>query len=275
MKNLNRDSEPAGEQMTLFSQAGSLSHASPTHSQENASEKRMNATCGPKCLESFERFNQPGSWAKMFSALLIGRTDWYSTRCRLTWKLRGTKYNRMYFQLAPSTLRTDATGFGLLHTPKAVMIEETPENFRNRMNKNGKKDRKNGFPNLAVQAKYLLPTPQARDEKHGSQIQDRRIQRKIQKGWTIDLNDMATMGLLPTPTANEYKDSNNTPETLKKIDKGGRVLRWMATNEILEPGKTSQLNPRFVLEMMGFPPDWTELPFQSGATKASKQPATP
>jgi hypothetical protein len=223
--------------MTLFSQAGSLSHASPTHLQENASEKRMNATCGPKCLESFERFNQPGSWAKMFSALLIGRTDWYSTRCRLTWKLRGTKYNRMYFQLAPSTLRTDATGFGLLPT--------------------------------------MLPTPQARDEKHGSQIQDRRIQRKIQKGWTIDLNDMATMGLLPTPTANEYKDSNNTPETLKKIDKGGRVLRWMATNEILEPGKTSQLNPRFVLEMMGFPPDWTELPFQSGATKASKQPATP
>jgi site-specific DNA-cytosine methylase len=40
-------------------------------------------------------------------------------------------------------------------------------------------------------------------------------------------------------------------------------------------GKTSQLNPRFVLEMMGFPPDWTELPFQNGETKVSKQPETP
>jgi DNA-cytosine methyltransferase len=29
-------------------------------------------------------------------------------------------------------------------------------------------------------------------------------------------------------------------------------------------GTTSQLNPRFVAEMMGFPPNWTELPFLSG-----------
>jgi hypothetical protein len=29
----------------------------------------------------------------------------------------------------------------------------------------------------------------------------------------------------------------------------------------------SQLNPLFVAEMMGFPPDWTILPFQSGETK--------
>ena len=33
-------------------------------------------------------------------------------------------------------------------------------------------------------------------------------------------------------------------------------------------GKTSQLNPQFVAEMMGFPPNWTELPFLSGETKA-------
>jgi hypothetical protein len=34
------------------------------------------------------------------------------------------------------------------------------------------------------------------------------------------------------------------------------------------PGKSSQLNPRFVAEMMGFPPDWTELPFTNGEMKA-------
>jgi hypothetical protein len=33
-------------------------------------------------------------------------------------------------------------------------------------------------------------------------------------------------------------------------------------------GITSQLNPRFVAEMMGYPLDWTELPFQSGEQKA-------
>ena len=31
-------------------------------------------------------------------------------------------------------------------------------------------------------------------------------------------------------------------------------------------GRVSQLNIHFVGEMMGFPPNWTELPFQSGAT---------
>ena len=32
-------------------------------------------------------------------------------------------------------------------------------------------------------------------------------------------------------------------------------------------GKTSLLNPLFVAEMMGFPPDWLELPFQNTETK--------
>jgi hypothetical protein len=75
----------------------------------------------------------------------------------------------------------------------------------------------------------LLPTPQARDEKNGSKITDGRTQRKIQQGWSLGLNDLAVM-------------SNN--------------------------GTTSQLNPQFVAEMMGFPTDWTELPFQNGEPKA-------
>jgi hypothetical protein len=36
-----------------------------------------------------------------------------------------------------------------------------------------------------------------------------------------------------------------------------------------------QLNPRFVLEMMGFLPDWTELPFQPGAPHPFTPQATP
>jgi hypothetical protein len=44
--------------------------------------------------------------------------------------------------------------------------------------------------------------------------------------------------------------------------------------DINPTGKTSQLNPLFVLEMMGFPPNWTELPFLNGETNQSKQPGT-
>ena len=35
-------------------------------------------------------------------------------------------------------------------------------------------------------------------------------------------------------------------------------------------GKTSQLNPLFVAEMMGFPPDWTVLPFSKWRQESIK-----
>jgi hypothetical protein len=61
--------------------------ASHTVQQESGKAKRMNATCGPKCLEQLEKFSHVGLWAKTFGALLIGTGEWYSTKCRLTWKL--------------------------------------------------------------------------------------------------------------------------------------------------------------------------------------------
>jgi hypothetical protein len=41
-----------------------------------------------------------------------------------------------------------------------------------------------------------------------------------------------------------------------------------------EDGKTSQLNPQFVEEMMGFPENWTALPFLNGATNQLKHTET-
>src|SRR5436190_2052435 len=93
------------------------SPASPTAQPGNGKAKKMIATSGPKCLESLEKFSLVGSWVKMFSACLIGQEGWYSTKFKLTWKLRGSSFSRMYFQLAASTLRTEETEFGLLHTP--------------------------------------------------------------------------------------------------------------------------------------------------------------
>jgi hypothetical protein len=251
--------------MELFSLAGSLNYANRTALPGNAGAKTMNATSGRKCLEQFGRFNHVGLWAKTFSELLIGTEGWFSMRCKLTWKLKGTKYKRMYFQLAPSTHRTEETGFG------------------------------------------LLPTVTARDEKNGGKMEDGRIQRKIQQGFTVELNDLATMGLLPTPNTMDTLPPKEG-EAMKRIANGARKGRTAPSNlrEYVNPksweaygllptpmsqdgqnstapasqagrdtlpgmvaatGTTSQLNPRFVLEMMGFPPDWTELPFLNGETK--------
>src|SRR5690606_28733127 len=113
----------SGIQTSLFTEDLSTSlqvdsPASHTAPPVNDLEKKMIATSGRKCLEQFGRFPRAGSWAKTFAALLIGMEGWYSTRCRLIWKLRGTKSSRFYFQLVPSTPRTDGIGFGLLPTAK-------------------------------------------------------------------------------------------------------------------------------------------------------------
>jgi hypothetical protein len=42
---------------------------------------------------------------------------WYSTMCKLTWKIRGTKYKRIYFQLVPKMLHIEGIEFSLLPTP--------------------------------------------------------------------------------------------------------------------------------------------------------------
>ena len=64
-----------------------------------------------------------------------------------------------------------------------------------------------------VIGKMMLPTPTARDEKNPSSPDGARIKRKMEQGYTIELNDLAPMGLLPTPRTSLYKvegtDLNN------------------------------------------------------------------
>lgn len=192
---------------TLSLPEGSRSCASRFRLQANAREQRMNATCGPKCLEQFSRFVPAGSWARTFSGLLIGRKEWSSNKCALTWKLKGTKSNRLYFRLVPSALPTEGTDAG------------------------------------------LLPT---------AQTQGLKI---CVKGKTVFM----PLGFMPTPTARDYQSPG-------KHGKGGLDLR---TTVLSGTGKGFRLNPRFVAEMMGFPVDWTALPFQVGAGNPSKPTATP
>jgi hypothetical protein len=80
--------------------------------------------------------------------------------------------------------------------------------------------------------------------------------------------------MLPTPTTTDYKGG----ATAESYEARGRnqsndLRTWAAFQE--RTGKTSQLNPLFVMEMMGFPPDWTLLPFLSGETNQSKAVETP
>ncbi len=212
------------KQISLFTedQSTSLREDSPanhTAPQENEKEKKMIATSGRKCLERFERLPQSTLWAKTFLGYLVGTGGWYSKRCKLTWKLKGTKYNRSYFQLAASVRPTKEKEYG------------------------------------------LLPTPQAIDGKgKGRKLRMKTGNRDPQKlgNWRGDLKDWANQGLLPTPSASDNRDRGGptNPCVQKRIQNGKQVGLTMMID--------GQLNPRFVAEMMGFPENWTELPFLNG-----------
>jgi hypothetical protein len=255
---------------TSTSSAGD-SPVNPTQAQGNDLEKKMTDTSGQKCLDAFGRFPRVGSWARMFSALLIGQEGWSSTRCRLTWKLKGTKYNRLYFQLVPSKPLISDKGSGLLLTPTSVMTDEPPEKMRERAERNGYK---NGtqYGSLLSQVKYseMLPTPTTDSATN-------RKDKYKQGGTPLSV---AVNKMLPTPNATDYRDK----PTSKSWKEQGAVNYTLGNPEIRgllptqsgqQDGKTSQLNPQFVEEMMGFPENWTASPFQSGETNPSKPTGTP
>ncbi len=153
--------------------------------------------------------------------------DWYSSRCALTWKMKGTKFNRILFQLHPKTLRTEGTDVGLLLLKTPCSADAYTENLT-------KKEQKFGNSGTLAQ--------------------------EVQTGFIYQ------RGMLPTPTCQDAKQKENSPSQQHKINELSIAVAG---------GSNSQFNPRFVAEMMGFPANWTELPFQSGEQNQSKDTEMP
>ncbi len=203
--------------------------------------------------------------------LLIGMGDWSSKKCALNWKMKGMKSFRLYFQLVPLVRHTEETEFGLLPTPCVADIEGSPKRIDQISLQNGRFIRTSDTTNIQFGAKLndvarLLPTPRVKG--HGNSHQ------RIRDGKIDDLTTMMKFGMLPTPNSFDWNTEQEPSKYQQRkeiqMKKGVNLhyqLRQMAVH--LNPtGTTSQLNPRFVAEMMGFPPNWTELPFQNGETKA-------
>lgn len=145
---------------------------------------------------------------------------------------------------------------------------------------NGEK-KPNGLSDFLDFYGMLLPTPVASDAGVGAVMgkNDRIIVtpkgkvRKInQKGhvWSVGLGRMAE--LLPTPTARDWKGA----ASLESLEKRGRIPEKNSLPDFFaRPGKSFQLNPLFVAEMMGFQPDWTVSPFLNEEKNPSKDMETP
>jgi hypothetical protein len=111
----------------------------------------------------------------------------------------------------------------------------------------------------------MLPTPNASDWNTATKPEtyEARRQRHAEKGVNLQMT-LRQMAMLPTPQAQEGEKITG----LENQDSMTKRVRQIT-------GTTSQLNPRFVAEMMGFPVNWTELPFQSGEQNQSKDTAMP
>ncbi len=242
--------------------------ASRSASPASVKARPMTVISGRRCCEQFERYDRAGSWAKTFTELLIGRVEWYSSKCALIWKMQATPSKRMLFRLVPSMLPTDAIGHGLLPTPAVMEDRRIP-------NGNPARTRKIMSNLNPYSAMALLPTVQTQGLKVFQNGQSRPIalemlptptaidsgSGRVNRSQSANAPDRPTLalaarrGLLPTPT----------PTPTATDDKRGVQNEHQNSVPLSLGISGSQLNPRFVAEMMGLPPDWTVSPFLRGA----------
>ena len=148
----------------------------------------------------------------MFGELLVGTGDWYSTRCKLTWKLKVTPSSRVYFQLAVSTLPIDEKECGLLPTVSAGA--ERPCAEYSTKSQSGRC--------LATMANVgLLPTPIASDIHHAERVQklkdsgaETMASRKLGANRPNGIMDYPDFnGMLPTPQTQGLKTCDSQGKT--------------------------------------------------------------
>lgn len=276
MKILPKQTSESGKEMSMFLPEDSPANLSALPEEER--ERTITATSGLRCFERYGRYTPLGSLVK---TLLASRRWWspakslrwdaqtifskrityterkadsHSTKSVQTSKPKDIPSNRLLFQLVPSEHRTEGIESGLLPTVQTQGLKQC--------NKKGKTE----FVPLD-----LLPTPNAMDIAHKDMEINERGRRNPKKGKTdhsLGLEDMAVAKLLPTPCASE---ATKFTKKLNSKSQMGQSLTALACNGMVPTqstrketiGKTSQLNPLYVEEMMGFPLMWTALPFLS------------
>ena len=261
------------------------SPASRFRSLDSERERMMTATSGRRLSGQFTKSDPLG----LLERTLLESSRWFSPARRLKWEAvplcsekvtekeycygkntsskpcavtlseKDMKSGRLLFRLVPSVRPTDGTGCGLLQEE----LLPTPQTQGLKINVDGKME--------------LLPTPMSTEVRHGQRVKELKEaggqtfhSRKNGETRPKGLMDyMDFHGMMPTPTAMNYKGSVSF-EKLKRKDGKMRTddlknIPVMIGQHCQQTdGATSQLNPLFVQEMMGFPYLWTELPFQSG-----------
>lgn len=150
--------------------------------------------------------------------------------------------------LLPSPVASDATTGAIIG--ECDRFVTTGNGTLRKVNRNGT----NESVGLARMVQ-LLPTPNAAEgEKYTTRYNP---DSQMGKGLTA----MAVNDLLPTPRANKVTDINLNNKRLSERRKANleESIAKVVTNCQPTDGATSQLNPLFVCDMMGFPITWLDI----------------
>lgn len=214
--------------------------------QDAEKAQKMTAGSGLRCLRRFMNLSHTGSSWKTCLVSSLLKQDWYSSNVALTWKLKGTKFNRCLFQLAVSMPRIGGNGFGL---SQAHLAARGTVGKTNRLG-----ERKNEL--LLIFQIALLPTPKSTV----SGPDNNRRNRKRSGG--CDLFTLISM--LPIPTGMDNKSEKCRLET---CEENARPLsKTIGTNIGMK------LQPAFVEWMMGYPIWWTACEHSGTASSPKWRP---
>jgi len=222
-------------------------HAKTLAQQEKVQElKETNPQCG-------------NTWQGSLARLDPNTSLWKTAQCSLledlelslqTFPRWGSMQNGALYQLPILVQTIKEKEFGsepkqMWLTPRVVEVDESPENFRRRMNSKRPNDRKDGFGSLTMQVKW--PTPMSTEHKANRQTRENH-----QNGLTQAV--LATeIKMFPTPCNRDYKGAVKSG---KRITKSGKTQNY---GEQLPNIVGGQLNPNWVEWLMNWPITWSGL----------------
>ena len=256
-------------------------HASPFPLPAGERVRRTAVTSGLTCSVPFTRSGPVG----LLVRTLVASSRWYSPARRLTWdvsplcserislytvsgrntssrpsavilNVKDIPSSRCLCRLVPSVPRTEGTVSGLLPTPIA-------SDFKVR----GPGSQQKGLPEIIRE--MLLPTPTATEIHHWQRVERWKRQGRTSMHETED-GEKNPNGLT------DFLDFHGLLPTLEHIGRKGKNPRQGGLPDFFaQTGRSFQLNPLFVAEMMGFPTSWTVLPFLPGGSSPSRDTGTP
>ena len=256
-------------------------HASPFPLPAGERVRRTTVTSGLTCSVPFTRSGPVG----LLVRTLVASSRWYSPARRLTWdvsplcserislftvsgrntssrpsavilSVKDIPSSRCLFRLVPSVPRTEGTVSGLLPTPIA-------SDFKVR----GPGSQQKGLPEIIRE--LLLPPPTATEIHHWQRVERWKRQGRTSMHETED-GEKNPNGLT------DFLDFHGLLPTLEHIGRKGKNPRQGGLPDFFaQTGRSFQLNPLFVAEMMGFPTSWTVLPFLPGGSSPSRDTGTP